>query len=178
MAGVGNQPIPVRGVTRPVKLEWGSATNQCRLVVLPKLQNYKVILGMDVLRKFEVRIHASKGIALPEPEPEVESDLVLDRNVRIPAQKSKIFLLRNELPGLTLFEPGDGLPEGVQGVPTLSKGAQMAVQLNNHTDQDVLLNSQWKIGEVSSVQLVVKLPVEEGNYLPEVPKSLSSEQQK
>ena len=102
--------------------------------------------------------------------------MLVDAGMKIPAGKSKVFFLKNDFPGLTLFEPGLELPEGLQGVPTLSCGPRIAVQLDNHSERDILLSPHWSLGQVSCVQLVVKAPVVEGQ-LPEVPQSLSDEQQ-
>ena len=80
--------------------------------------------------------------------------------------------------GLTLFEPSVLLPEGIQGVPSLSKGPRLAVQLDNHTDKEVVLTPEWTIGQVYPVQLVVKPPPEGGPALPEIPRDLNLQQQR
>ena len=96
----------------------------------------------------------------------------------MPAGKSTVFFVKNDIPGLVLFEPGIELPERLQGVPSLSMGPRMAIQLDNHTLRDITLNSQWNIGKAFPVQLVVKEPPTSGKQLPDVPDSLTGVQQK
>ena len=80
--------------------------------------------------------------------------------------------------GLTLFEPSIKLPEGVQGAPSLGRGPRMAIQLDNRTEEEIVLNPEWTIGQLFQVQLVAKLLHEEGPNLPEVPKNLSTRQRR
>ena len=54
----------------------------------------------------------------------------------------------------------------------------MAVQLDNPTDKDILVEPEWNIGQLSSVQLVVKLPLVEGRQFPDIPEDLNSVQQR
>ena len=75
---------------------------------------------------------------------------------------------------LTLFEPSDRLSEGLLGLPTLSKGSKVAVQLDNLTEGDIALTPEWEIGTISSVHLA-QAPTE--GQLPPVPDSLSKKQQ-
>ena len=70
------------------------------------------------------------------------------------------------------------LPEGVQGVPSLGHGPNVAVQLDNRSGEEVVLSPEWTIGQVSQVQLVAKPPPEEGPNLPEVPKTLTTRQRR
>ena len=92
----------------------------------------------------------------------------------IPAGKSKVFFLTNTMASLTLFEPSDKLPEGLLGLPTLSKGSRVAVQLDNLTEGDIALTPEWEIGTISSVHLA-QAPTE--GQLPPVPDSPSPKQQ-
>ena len=93
----------------------------------------------------------------------------------IPAGKPRAFLLlTNPVASLALFEPSDRLPEGLLGLPTLSEGSRVAVQIDNLTEGDVTLIPEWEIGTISSVCLA-KAPT--GGQLPPVPDSLSFEQQ-
>ena len=123
-----------------------------------------------------------------EPSPEVHCvckevgpqgvPVVMQENLKIPAGKSRIFFVDSKVTGLALFEPGIEMPEGLQGIPTLSGGGRITVQLDNHSGKDVTLNSQWTIGRVYSVQLVAKAPPVSGKELPDIPESLSERQQK
>ena len=47
--GLGNVPIPVAGRTQAIPLVWGGESTRCFLTVVPTLQNFDVILGMDVM---------------------------------------------------------------------------------------------------------------------------------
>ena len=75
---------------------------------------------------------------------------------------------------LALFEPSDRLPEGLLGLPTLSEGSRVAVQIDNLTEGDITLIPEWEIGTISPV-CMAKTPA--GGQLPPVPNSLSCEQQ-
>ena len=97
----------------------------------------------------------------------------VSQKVVIPAGKSRVFFLTNTMATLTLFEPSDRLPEGLLGLPTLSKGSRVAVQLDNVTEGDITLVPEWEIGTISSVYLV-QAPTE--GRLPPIPDSLSFEQ--
>ena len=108
-------------------------------------------------------------------ERELCTSLLLRRNYKIPAGKSRVFFVKNVLCGLTLFEPSANLPEGLLGIPTLSKGSQVTVQLDNLSERDVMLNTEWDIGKLYPVQLAE--PPKEG-HLPEIPDSLTCEQRK
>ena len=83
--------------------------------------------------------------------------------------------MNNALWGLTLFEPGANLPEGLLGVPTLGKGSRVAIQLDNLSGGDVMLNSKWDIGRLYPVQIAD--PPKAG-HLTEIPDVLDDEQKK
>ena len=130
---------------------------------------------MDVLSQFWVQIDAKNKNAKPGVRQEMCAALVLGENYKIPAGKSRVFFLKNTLPGLTLFEPSDQLPEGLLGIPTLSQGEKVAIQLDNLSEKDVLLNSNWDIGKLYTVE-VTKAP--KTGHLPEVPTSLTETQRR
>ena len=111
VVGVGNVPIEVKGLSKPLTLQWDNVEGQCQLMVLTTLTDVDVILGMDVLSQFDVKIDFRKQVASPARE--LCTSLILEENVKIPAGKSRVFLVNNTLPGLTLFEPGANLPEGL-----------------------------------------------------------------
>ena len=131
VVGVGNVPIEVKGLSKPLTLQWDNVEGQCQLMVLTTLTDVDVILGMDVLSQFDVKIASRKQVASPARE--LCTSLILDENVKIPAGKSRVFLVNNTLPELTLFEPGANLPEGLLGVPALGKGSRLAIQLMKGT---------------------------------------------
>ena len=142
------------------------------------LTEVDVILGMDILSKMTIDIKAREGIARPRQPEQDWSHLVLRETIKVPAMKSRVFFLENHLPGLVLFEPGMELPEGLQRVPTLGKGSQLAVQLDNRSEEDILLSPQWTIGTAFPVQLVVKEPSTAEEHLPEIPGNLNNVQQR
>ena len=127
VVGVGNVPIEVKGLTSPVKLSWDGVEGNFSFLVLSTLVDVDVILGMDILGELKVSIDASNKLAWPQApcleksevktevcRPKIQQEscaLVLDCNWKIPAGKSKIFLLDNDIPGPILFEPGENLPE-------------------------------------------------------------------
>ena len=171
VVGVGNVPIEVKGLSKPLTLQWDDVEGQCQLMVLTTLTDVDVILGMDVLSQFGIKIDCKKQTASPARE--YCTSLILEENIKIPAGKSRVFLVSNTLPGLTLFEPGANLPEGLLGVPALGQGSKLAIQLDNLSERDIMLNPKWDIGQLYSVQLTN--PPKAG-HLPEVPGTLDESQ--
>ena len=95
VVGVGNVPIEVKGLSKPLTLQWDNVEGQCQLMVLTTLTDVDVILGMDVLSEFNVKIDSRKQVASPARE--LHTSLMLDKNVKIPAGKSRVFLVNNTL---------------------------------------------------------------------------------
>ena len=91
--GVGNNPINVKGVTRPVLIKWGVAQVKCQFMVLTTLQGMDVLLGMDALRQLDVGIEMRSGLARPKQEPKGPSIMTLSTRVKIPVGKTRIFFL-------------------------------------------------------------------------------------
>ena len=146
VVGVGNVPVEVKGLSQPLSLQWDNVEGQCQLMVLTTLTDVDVILGMDVLSQFGIRVDCKKQTASPAQEYCIS--LILEENIKIPAGKSRVFLVSNTLPGLTLFEPGANLPEGLLGVPALGQGSKLVIQLDNLSEKDIMLNPKWDIGQL------------------------------
>ena len=121
-------------------------------MVLTTLTDVDVILGMDVLSQFGIRIDCKKQTASSAQE--YCTSLILEENIKIPAGKSRVFLVSNTLPGLTLFEPGANLPEGLLGVPALGQGSKLAIQLDNLSERDIMLNPKWDTGQLYSGKVI------------------------
>ena len=172
--GVGNVPVELKGITQVLELEWDSIRDHCQMVVLPTLEDVDVILGMDVISRLDVQISGRSKAAVPRPEGTTSETIQVGQKMVIPAGKSRVFFVANKMASLTLFKPSDRLPEGLLGLPTLSKGARVAIQLDNLTEDDIALTPEWEVGTISSVHLAQALT--EGQ-LPPVPASLTSEQQ-
>ena len=172
--GVGNVPVELKGITQVLELEWDSIRDHCQMVVLPTLEDVDVILGMDVISRLDVQISGRSKAAVPRPEGTTSETIQVGQKMVIPAGKSRVFFVANKMASLTLFEPSDRLPEGLLGLPTLSKGARIAIQLDNLTEDDIALTPEWEVGTISSVHLA-QAPTE--GQLPPVPASLTSEQQ-
>ena len=172
VVGVGNVPVGVKGLIKPLSLHWDNVEGQCQLMVLTTLTDVDVILGMDVLSQFNVKVNCKEQTASPTQE--CCTSLLLEENVKIPAGKSRVFLVSNVLTGLTLFEPGVNLPEGLLGVPALGQGSKLAIQMDNLSEKDIVLNPKWDIGQLYPVQLTD--PPKAG-HLPEVPETLDQSQQ-
>ena len=172
--GVGNVPVELKGITQVLELEWDSIRDHCQMVVLPTLEDVDVILGMDVISRLDVQISGRSKAAVPRPEGTTSETIQVGQKMVIPAGKSRVFFVANTMASLSLFEPSDRLPEGLLGLPTLSKGARVAIQLDNLSEDDIALTPEWEVGTISSVHLAQALT--EGQ-LPPVPASLTSEQQ-
>ena len=67
--GVGHDPIKVKGLTRPLTLHWDDVRGKFQLTILTALTDVDVVLGMDVLRQFDVKIDFKKQVASPVREP-------------------------------------------------------------------------------------------------------------
>ena len=123
-------------------------------MVLSTLKDLDVILGMDIISRLDVQISCRAKDAKPRLESVPCEVLRLGQKVVIPAGKSRVFFLANTVAELTLFEPRDRLPEGLLGMPTLSEGSTVAVQLDNLTEGDITLIPEWEVGTISSVHPV------------------------
>ena len=79
VVGVGNVPIEIKGLSKPLMLQWDSVEGQCQLMVLTTLTDIDVVLGMDVLSQFDVKIDSRNQVASPEREQ--CAPLILTKNV-------------------------------------------------------------------------------------------------
>ena len=68
VVGVGNVPIEVKGLSNPLTLQWDDVEGQCQLMVLTTLTDVDVILGMDVLSQFGIKIDCKNQTAIPARE--------------------------------------------------------------------------------------------------------------
>ena len=66
--GVGHDPIKVKGLTRPLTLYWDGVGGKFQLMILTALTDVDVVLGMDVLSQFDVKIDFKKQVASPARE--------------------------------------------------------------------------------------------------------------
>ena len=172
--GVGNVPVELKGITQDLELKWDSVVDHCEMMILSTLEDVDVILGMDIISRLDVQISGRAKDAIPRPENIPYEVLKLDQKVVIPAGKSCLFFVANTVAELTLFEPRNRLPEGLLGLPTLSEGSRVAVQLDNLTEGDITLIREWEVGTIS-VHLTQSPAV---GQMPQIPDSLSFEQQR
>ena len=168
--GVGNVPVELKGITQALELKWETVVDHCEMMVLSTLEDVDVISGMDIISILDVQISGRAKDATPRPESVPCEVLRLNQKVVIPAGKSRVFFLVNTVAELTLFEPSDRLPEGLLGLPTLSEGSIVAVQLDNLTEGDITLIPEWEVGTISSVHFT-QSPA--GGQMPKIPDSLS-----
>ena len=173
--GVGNVHVELKGITQDLELKWESVVDHCEMMVLSTLEDVDVILGMDIISRLDVQISGRAKDVIPRPENVPYDVLRLNQMVVIPAGKSRVFFVANTVAELTLFEPSNHLPEGLLGLPTLSEGSRVAVQLDNLTEGDITLIPEWEVGTISSVHLT-QSPA--GGQMPQIPNSLSLEQQR
>ena len=143
--GVGNVPVELKGITQALELEWESVVDHCEMMVLSTLGDVDILLGMDIINRLDVQISGRAKDAMPLPESVPCEVLRLGQKVVIPAGKSRVFFLANTVAELTLFEPSNRLPEGLLGLPTLSEGSRVAVQLDNLTEGDITLIPEWEV---------------------------------
>ena len=67
--GVGHDPIKVKGLTRPLTLHWDGVGGKFQLMILTALTDVDVVLGMDFLSQFDVKIDFKNKVASPAQEP-------------------------------------------------------------------------------------------------------------
>ena len=67
--GVGPDPIRIKGLTKPLTLHWDGVGGKFQLMILTALTDVDVVLGMDVLSQFDVKINFKKQVASPAREP-------------------------------------------------------------------------------------------------------------
>ena len=67
--GVGHDPIKVKGLLKPLTLQWDGVGGQFQLMVLTALTDVDIVLGMDVLRQLDVKINFKNQDASPAREP-------------------------------------------------------------------------------------------------------------
>ena len=67
--GIGHDPIKVKGLSKPLTLQWDGVGGKFQLMVLTALTDMDVVLGMDVLSQFDVKINFKNQIASPAREP-------------------------------------------------------------------------------------------------------------
>ena len=107
--GVGPDLIKIKGLTRPLTLHWDGVGGKFQLMILTALTDVDVVLGMDVLSQFDVKIDFKKQVARPAQE---------DCTPLEPA-KTVGLLLNN--PGFTfkgkIPVKEEGIEEIVKGVP-------------------------------------------------------------
>ena len=66
--GVSHDPIKVKGLTRPLTLHWDGVGGKFQLMILTALTDVDVVLGMDVLSQFDVKIDFKKQVTSPARE--------------------------------------------------------------------------------------------------------------
>ena len=67
--GVGPDPIKIKALTRALTLHWDGVGGKFQLMILTALTDVDVVLGMDVLSQFDVKIDFKKQVASPAREP-------------------------------------------------------------------------------------------------------------
>ena len=67
--GVGPDPIRIKGLTKPLTLLWDGVGGKFQLMILTALTDVDVVLGMDVLSQFDVKINFQKQVASLAREP-------------------------------------------------------------------------------------------------------------
>ena len=69
--GVDPDPIKIKGLTMPLTLHWDGVGGKFQLMILTALTDVDVVLGMDVLSQFDVKIDFKKQVFSPAREPEL-----------------------------------------------------------------------------------------------------------
>ena len=102
--GVGPDPIKIKGLTRPLTLHWDGVGGKFQLMILTALTDVDIVLGMDVLSQFDVKINFKKQLASPTREPSTPLE-----------QEKNVGLLLDD-PGFTFKGKNPVKEEGVEEV--------------------------------------------------------------
>ena len=163
--GVVHDPIKVKGLTRPLTLHWDGVGGKFQLMILTALTDVDVVLGMDVLSQFDVKINFKKQVASPA------------REACTPLESAKTVGLRLKNPGFTfkgkIPVKEEGVEEVVKGV--LRQGHRevrkvwMASDIKNKTKEKRI---DHKIVRESS------MPWNEAGYKAQLQKDLKNIRQK
>ena len=102
--GVGPDPIRIKGLAKPLTLLWNGVGGKFQLMILTGLTDVDVVLGMDVLSQFHVKINFKKQVASPAREP------------CTPLEPAKTVGLLLDNPGFTLKGKIPVKEEGVEEV--------------------------------------------------------------
>ena len=178
--GVENAPIFVDGRTARLPLEWKEAVSTVSFLVLTTLIRPDVILGMDLLQRLGVKIDTKAGVAEPTV---LVSHIQPLETWRVCARKSVVFQVRKPFPGKNknvLLEPNEKLPAAIRGTTSLGQGEKVYVRLENTGEEELIINTDWKIGTVEVVEEEPDYPreeAEEAGLLP-VPEELTASQKK
>ena len=105
--GVGPDPIKIKGLTRPLTLHWDGVGGKFQLMILTALTDEDVVLGMDVLSQFDVKIDFKKQVASPA------------REACTPLEPAKTVGLLLDDPGFTFKGK---IPVKEEGVEEVAKG--------------------------------------------------------
>ena len=105
--GVGPDPIKVKGLTRPLTLHWDGVGGKFQLMILTALTDVDIVLGMDVLSRFDVKINFKKQVASPA------------REACTPLEPAKTVGLLLNNPGFTFKGK---IPVKEEGVEEVAKG--------------------------------------------------------
>ena len=109
VVGIGNVPIEVKGLSKPLMLLWDGVGGQCQLMVLSTLTDVDVVLGMHVLSQFNVKIDFRNQVASPERE--LCALLILTENVGL-LLENPTFTLKGKI--LVKEEEAEEVIKGVQ----------------------------------------------------------------
>ena len=178
--GVENSPIFVDGGTARLPLEWREAVSTVSFLVVPTLIELDVILGLDLLQRLGVKIDTKAGVA--EPTVMISHIQPLE-TWRVHARKSVVFQVKNPFPGKdknVLFEPSEKLPAAIRGTTSLGQGEKVYVRLENTGEEELIINSDWKIGTMEVVEEEPGYPRGEAEEagLPPVAEELTTGQKK
>ena len=69
IVGVDSYPLKNKGLTKPLTLLWDGVGGKCQFRILTDLSDVDVVLGMDVLSRYNVEIDFRKQIARPVRTP-------------------------------------------------------------------------------------------------------------
>ena len=191
------KPLQVAGKTQHLNLQWGEARGRASFIVIIGLRSPPVLLGMNIMRPLWVNIDVTRGTATPtQPDPQTihlnaaqtptplsptVSRALLLQVVDIPAEAARLVCCHNPWPHEDVyFCPEEGLPTFVSGVPTLTSGSEVWVNIHNHRPEPLRLHTGQTVGTLEIVALADSPPPPPASKQPSqspVPEHLSPAQQ-
>jgi hypothetical protein len=153
--GADGQKLKTFGLTKEMTVKWqNEELRERRFLVLPALGSYDGILGMDIMPELDININTRRKTVGKESEKQ-EVRLIEDISIGARTEIITAIKIENWNGKIGIFEPEQStLPEGIKAVATLTSANRVVIKIQNDQESPVRLQHGWKIGEVSTAEVV------------------------